>query len=69
MKQYVWMEVTKDEYELPVCVARTAEELAMKCGTTRNNVISGACRGGKGIYKSRFVKIELDAEEEVRIHG
>lgn len=64
MKEYVWMEVTKDEFELPVHVARTAGELALLAGTTRSNVMSGECKGRKGIYKSRFVKVQIDMEEE-----
>lgn len=64
MKRNVWMEVTRDQYELPVRVANSAKELASLAGTTLSNVMSGACRGKKGLYKSRFVKVEVDMEEE-----
>lgn len=69
MKQSVWMEITKDKYELPVIVASTAEELAILCGTTRNNVMSGACKGRKGLYKSRFVIVEIQEDEEADADG
>lgn len=60
----IWMEVTQDEYELPVLIALTASELARKAGTTRTNVSSSACRHKRGKHKrTRFLKVEVDNEE------
>ena len=65
-KDYVWMEITSDAYELPVIIASSAQELADKAGATLNAVMSGASRyrtrtrkDGTPV-KSRFIKIYLD---------
>lgn len=66
MKNEVWMEVTEDEYELPVIIASNAQELADKSGSTLNAVRSGASRhstrkkkDGTPV-KTRFLKVILD---------
>lgn len=60
----IWMEVTQDEYELPVLIALSASELARKVGTSRSNVTSSACRHKRGKRKrTRFLKVEIDDEE------
>lgn len=50
----IWMEVTKDEYELPIAVADTAQELAKMCGTTANNVMSSASHHKRVYYELRL---------------
>lgn len=50
--------VTKDEFELPVCIADTAAELASLCGVSVHTVNSSIHRAKKGLYKSRFVRVE-----------
>ena len=58
---YVWVAVSKDEYELPEIVADSAAEMARKAGTTKNNVQSSFSKYRKGVYKySRFHKVEID---------
>ena len=61
----LWMEVTKDKYELPITLADTAQELADKCEVNVNTVISSVARLRKGIQKrSRFICVEIDEEKE-----
>lgn len=60
----LWMKVTTDRLELPLMVCDTARELAERCGTSTNCVISMASRAHKGKVKKtpyRSVKIEEDA--------
>lgn len=62
----IWMEVTQDEYELPVLIALTAGELARKAGVRTNNVSSSACKNKHGRCKqTRFLKVEIDDGEEL----
>lgn len=60
----LWMAVTADEYELPLCVTDTAAELAAKYNTTKSNVTSSICAGKTGRYRGyKFVKVkEIDDE-------
>lgn len=61
----VYMEVSKDEYELPIAIADTLSELSAITGETKNNINSSICHGnskkgkGKNSY-SRFVKVVFD---------
>ena len=55
----LWMAVTTDKYELPVCVAGNAAELASKFGMTKNAVESAVCKGQSGNRRGyKFVKVE-----------
>lgn len=55
----IWMEVTKDEYELPVAIADTAEELSEMTGSTVAMITSTASKMKHGRIKNgRFVKVE-----------
>lgn len=45
-KLYIY--ATKDEYELPLIIADSAEELAQKLGTTKNVVLSCISHKRKG---------------------
>lgn len=38
--EYIWMKITTDEYELPMAVAGTCEELAELLGITKNTIQS-----------------------------
>lgn len=70
MSSKIWIEVTQDEYELPVAVADTARELAEIVGTTTNNIISQCSHRRKGRLKSsRFRMIEIEEEESERTEG
>lgn len=48
MSKYLWLAVTADEYELPLVVADSAEELGAKFGVKANTVISAIARGYNG---------------------
>ena len=61
----VYMEITKDEYQLPVAVADTVKDLAKKIGTRANSISSALCKQRKGVrIKSRYIEVELDEEDE-----
>lgn len=62
----VWMEVTQDEYRLPVVIADTSRELAKICGDTNENVRTTAYKTNKGLYKnskSRYIVVVLNEED------
>jgi len=61
MKLYLL--VTQDELELPLIVADSIKELAVKCGCTENAISVGISYKKNG-GKSRFVKVEVDWEGE-----
>ena len=66
----LWMEITNDEYELPVAVADTATELAKLRGVSRSGIHSAMLK-----YKSRqennknkvpfckYKKIEIEEDD------
>jgi hypothetical protein len=60
----LWMQVTMDEYELPLVVARSSGELARLVGVSNSTVaalVSNAKRRG---CRCRYVKVEVDDDEE-----
>lgn len=58
MKKYLWMAVTPDEYELPICIADTAKELGEKFGVTADTVITLERIGHSGTKTGRkYVKV------------
>ncbi len=64
MRMVVWMEVTKDKYELPVAVADDAYKLSELTGASVNNIRSTVCRYEHGeIKRSRFVRVEMEEDE------
>lgn len=63
-KRVLWLEVTQDEYELPLKVADTARELAQMCGTNINNVVSTASHYRAGRFKrTRFRSVPYYEED------
>lgn len=56
----IYMKITKDEYELPLAVASTAEELAKICGTTRNAITSSISKAKVGIIRPRYVRVIIE---------
>lgn len=60
----LWMEVTMDEYELPVAVASSAEELARKIGKTTNNIYSAIYKAKVRGYRSKYVKVEVEEDRD-----
>ena len=67
-KNSVILEVTADEYELPVAVFLDEEEIAKRYNTTKNSIQSLICKQKKGVnfktYRgTKFVKVRIDNEE------
>lgn len=50
-KQYLWMAVTADEYELPMAVEDTAAALARRLGVSENTVRTVEYRGKNERYR------------------
>lgn len=61
-KDYVYMKVTDDKYELPVLVADTVRKLAELDGVGESYVFSEIYRGEKG-GKSQYIRVLIDEEE------
>lgn len=59
-KKYLYMAVTRDEIELPVCVADSAAELARRMGVKTNTVHAGICRYEKHRYKGIYRRIPIE---------
>lgn len=57
--KYLYMQVTKDKYEIPIHVAESTAELAEMCGKSVDSVRSMISRGNKG-----WVKVEMEEEED-----
>ena len=59
-KEYLWLAVTPDQYELPLAVADTAEQLAEMFGLTRGSVINLVSKNAPGSRSGRkFIKVEV----------
>lgn len=59
MKLYMW--VTKDKYQLPLCVSDKVEEIARISGRNINTVYSSVSKQKYGVVKnSQFVCVEVD---------
>lgn len=57
----VYMEVTTDKYELPLVVADSVMELALKSGRTPNAIHRYFCHVRHGVIKKpRFIIVEED---------
>ena len=56
----LYLEITKDEYELPLVVAGSVKELATKCGCSINSIHKYFSHVKKGNIKNpRFIKVEV----------
>ena len=64
MADYIYMEVTQDEYELPVAIASTSTELAKLCQTTTNAIRQGLHRRKNPKRWSRFVRVDVEENED-----
>lgn len=54
------MEVTQDEYELPVTVAYTVAELARLRGAKESTIYSCISHEKAGRIKSKYKKVEVE---------
>ncbi len=61
----IWMEVTRDRYELPVAVADTARELAEIVGVKKQGICKAVMKARRNeVKRVRFVKVEVEDEEK-----
>lgn len=60
----IYMKVTKDRYSLPVAVADSPKELAALCGVSQNAIYSAFSHEKRGDWKSPYVKVTVDDDEE-----
>lgn len=63
------MAVSSDKYELPICVADSARELAGKMGVNKYAIYQRMCRQRKGIYCKDYIvrKVEVQMMKEITI--
>ena len=61
MRKNLYMLVTNDEFEFPIYIADSAQELADMVGTTRNNIYSCISHAKEKGFRCQYVKVPLDA--------
>lgn len=67
MSKYLWLVVEADEYELPLCVADSARELADMFGTTKHNVETFVSKNSNGrINGFKYIKVLKDGQQTQR---
>ena len=55
--RFLWLEVTKDEFELPVAVADSAAELSEVLGLDAGSVMSSCSRAKRKGYWCKYKKV------------
>ena len=59
----VWMEISKDKYQLPLAIANSARELSKITGASVNRIECAASRMARGKSKtSRVVKVMIEED-------
>lgn len=57
--KYLWLAVEADEYELPLAVADTAEELGIIFGIKKNTIINCVLRNRSGRENGyKYIKVK-----------
>lgn len=64
MKKHLYMEITKDKYELPLAVAETIPELARITGKSSSGIRNAFHRAKTTGCKIQYIKIEMDGDDE-----
>ena len=65
VKNRVWMEVTRDQYQLPIHVADTCAELSKITGATEDAIRGSIQNYNDGrISTPRFFAVDMDEEGE-----
>ena len=65
MKRKLWLLVSEDKYELPLCVAETARELGEMIGVNELRIINTVAQyKRRGKTFCRYVKLEFDDDKE-----
>lgn len=61
----LYMAVTPDHLELPICVTDTCKELAQKYGISSNNLQSQIANNASGKTRgAKFVRVIIDDNDE-----
>lgn len=63
-QKYLYLMVTKDEYEFPVAIADTPKELAAMTGFSANTIRSSITHGEQGVFNSKFKRVEIEGDLE-----
>lgn len=58
----IWMSVSRDKYEHPVCVADSIEELAELCGVKTSSIRSYISHSKKLGTRCKYVAVEVEDE-------
>ena len=62
---WMWMQITKDKYQLPICFAYSVKELASMVGKKPNVIESVVSKYENGKQKKTpFIRVWLDDKEE-----
>lgn len=62
MYKYIFMEVTNDEFELPICVADTEKELSEMAEVSYHTITSALSRQRCHKTRCRFVAVPVEVE-------
>ena len=62
-KNIIWMEVTRDEYELPVAVADTADKLGKLVGVKGHSIMEIMFRAKKRGGKCKYITVNISEED------
>ena len=55
----LFLEVTRDKYELPIMVCDSSAELAKKLGVRADTVRSTICRAERNGWKCRYARVKV----------
>ena len=62
--KYLWLKVTQDEYQLPLVVARSADELAKMCGVGKEVIFRWINRQKNNPeIKHKYIRVDYTDEE------
>ena len=61
---FVYMKVTKDEYELPLAVADTIPKLAEMVGAKKQNIDDSMTNAKKLGRRTQYKKVDIGDDEE-----
>lgn len=59
-KEYMYLKVTDDEFELPIVVAGSIKELAVRTGVSQAKISSALYNAEKKGFKTVYRKVEVD---------
>lgn len=63
MSDYVYMKITRDEYELPLAIANSAAELARILGLKPKTVINSMSRARTGRrHSTQYIRVNVSEE-------